>query len=521
MKRTKKDLTTKICSGDCISFSTLSTMILSILFGCVITTTILLNYQFHFSSRFYDDIAMPMKERQHYHRVQGARNDKSLDRVVSTKTQRDASSYKDQQQDGVSVIINHTINRNEEVPFEMHAILYNLNVLVVIASYDFSQLPHLEEVLSSYHDVCLMGVNRIDIHIHATIAYPVTLIDMINSRIVCKAMSIRIVVKPKSLRLHLVDCHRRTFYENLPLYDLFIYTEDDIRITPTTVASYLYETKYIEFMLSTDIKKKTYIGEYKPSDFNVGIVRYEYNYPSNVIIDDNTRHATQNVTRVYWEHSGKYDKLDGVVPHAIHSLPQSKKESNILNQRYVTMKNHHQGMYLATRNLLMEWDARPGCNFSDARERPGKKNQPSQGTQRVWMSSQMLYGKMHCNVQQLLPVDTFSSLTVLHIPNKNYRRVGKYQNRTFSDGTEVFTKPHDTLLTEMQLHIALKKYKQSWTKSSSNIYTGSVTMIDEVDTEEDRTSMLDLRMEDYRQYIGRGGLLTEDDMMKIDLADVL
>ena len=78
-------------------------------------------------------------------------------------------------------------------------------------------------------------------------------------------------------------------------YDLFIYTEDDIRVSPRTVASYLYETTKI----------KQLVGPSRATEFNVGIVRYEYNYPSNVIIDDRTRHATQNVTRVYWEH-GRY-----------------------------------------------------------------------------------------------------------------------------------------------------------------------------------------------------------------------
>ena len=45
------------------------------------------------------------------------------------------------------------------------------------------------------------------------------------------------------------------------------------------------------------------------------------------------------------------------------------------------------------------------------------------------MSSRMLYGRKHCNVQQLLPIETFGVMNVLHLPNKNYRRVGKYHNR--------------------------------------------------------------------------------------------
>lgn len=171
------------------------------------------------------------------------------------------------------------------------SILRDLQILVVIVSFDFSQLPHLEEVLMGYHDVCVAGA-YVDVIIHATVPYPVTLIDLWNTRITCSHFSVTIVLKPSSLRLFLVDEHRKVFYEKVHQYDLFIYTEDDIRLTPTTVAAYMMETQRIESILS-DQK-----SIYHPSDFNVGIVRYEYNYPTNVIMDDNTRHATLNVTRV-------------------------------------------------------------------------------------------------------------------------------------------------------------------------------------------------------------------------------
>jgi hypothetical protein len=173
------------------------------------------------------------------------------------------------------------------------SILRDLRVLVVIVAFDFSQLPHFEEVLSAYHDLCAAG-SIVDVIVHATVPYPVTLIDMLNSRFSCPTFTITIALKPKSLRLFLVDEHRRVFYDRINDYDLFIYTEDDIRVTPTTVATYMTETKVIQMMLSTAGSKT----RLQPSDFNVGVVRYEYNYPANVIMDDNTRHATQNVTRV-------------------------------------------------------------------------------------------------------------------------------------------------------------------------------------------------------------------------------
>lgn len=171
--------------------------------------------------------------------------------------------------------------------------LNGLRILVVIVAFDFSQLPHLEEVLDGYHDVCECGTH-IKVIIHATVPYPVTLIDLLNARLSCTTLDIQITLKPPSLRLFLVDEHRHEFYQHLQQYDLFVYTEDDHRVTPSILSSYLLETDRV----------RSLVQKQHSMDYNVGIVRYEYNYPSNVVMDDNTRHATQNVTRVYWEHSG-------------------------------------------------------------------------------------------------------------------------------------------------------------------------------------------------------------------------
>jgi hypothetical protein len=98
---------------------------------------------------------------------------------------------------------------------------------------------------------------------------------------------------------------------------------------------------------------------------------------------------------VYWEHSG-FERP--VVGNAVQQLVQQEEQlPDEIWKRYITMKNHHQGMYLATRELLLAWkDRGPNCDFANARPRPGKNGQPTEGTQRVWMSSQMLYGGRHC-----------------------------------------------------------------------------------------------------------------------------
>lgn len=141
--------------------------------------------------------------------------------------------------------------------------LEGIRILVAIAAFDFSQIPHLEEVLDAYQDLCVTGASQVHLVIHATVAYPVTLIDILNSRLVpaCEdVFQVEIELVPAFLRLHLVDCHRFLFYEKINDYDLFIYTEDDIRVSPRTVAAYLDETNKIA----------SQVGSKRASDFNVG-----------------------------------------------------------------------------------------------------------------------------------------------------------------------------------------------------------------------------------------------------------
>ncbi len=392
------------------------------------------------------------------------------------------------------------------------SVLDGVKILVAIAAFDFSQLPHLEEVLDGYLDLCFAGA-QVNVVIHATVPYPVTLIDLLNSRLTCtnpsprSGFTVTIVLKSKNLRLHLVDEHRPLFYGKIDDYDLFIYTEDDIRVTPKTVATYMYETERVRQIVGPD----------KASDFNVGVARYEYNFPPDVVIDDKTRHVTQNVTRVYWEHSWKPP-----IPKSIDAVPQE-----LLSNDYVHMTNHHQGMFIATRDLLKAWKIRAGCRFDVVRDRPGLRNKPSQpaeGTQRVWMSSQMLYGNRHCGVQQVIPMDKFGALTVLHLPNKNYRRVGKKgrlggneakeENKVqFADGTEIIEGPSKQLLTAMELHVEMRR---KWPTTPQLPYRG-IQMIDEV--QGGRSAMIDRRMREFRAYAARGGIMSEDDMEKVALVD--
>jgi hypothetical protein len=54
---------------------------------------------------------------------------------------------------------------------------------------------------------------------------------MLNDRMRCNdpsptsGMTVTLMLKPASVRLHLVDFHRSLFYDRLDSYDLFVYTE--------------------------------------------------------------------------------------------------------------------------------------------------------------------------------------------------------------------------------------------------------------------------------------------------------
>ena len=347
--------------------------------------------------------------------------------------------------------------------------------------------------------------------------YPVALIDMLNDRMRCNnpspnaGMTMTLMLKPSRVRLHLVDFHRELFYERIDQYDVFIYTEDDIRISPKVVASYLHETKRVESL----------VGPEHANDFNVGIVRYEYDYPVDTIITDKTRHASVNVTRVYWEHIGR----------PIFEKSVDKVEDEKLSPYYISMHKPHQGMYLVTPKLLKAWkDRGPNCRFNEIRNRPSSPKNPSQpteGTQRVWMSSQMMYGGRHCNIKQLLPVENFGQLTVLHLPNKNYRRVGKQgrlggndnaPKNEFSDGTEVFQRASTELLKSLELHMEMKR--QFPNLQTSNVgKDGTYTGIRMVDTDANIRTMhknhraaAEAQIEAYRSYVKRGGYMVESDM---------
>ena len=240
-----------------------------------------------------------------------------------------------------------------------------------------------------------------------------------------------------------------------------------------------------------------------------------------VVIDDNTRLMTRNATRVFWEHSQGRPVFEKVTDEV---------DDPALSSDFMTLRNNHQGMFMATQALLRAWkDRSPNCRFDEVRDRPGWKNKPSQpaeGTQRVWMSSVMLYGSKHCNVKLLIPVKSFGKMNAHHIPNKNYRRVGRKgrlggyaEDARGSLNYENITSvgPHPSLMKVYEVHFAMRqKFPFGFEKDGK--YNG-IEVVDKIDPRylnyaKEYAANVKERLQAYDRYVKSGGVLTAVDMEK-------
>ena len=278
-------------------------------------------------------------------------------------------------------------------------------LLAAIVSFDLQQSVYLQQQLDSFRDICESGLYDVQVVVYTATVFNVSLLALMTELTQCYSghLGIEVIVKSPATALHLVDYHRALFYERLHQYDLFLYTEDDIRIGLSQLVAFVSETQRLKDSCSRG----------KFADYSLGFVRYEHDLPYSGV-DDANRKKTSDSTRVYWEHNKRPLEKNFAIVRGDPELPDAE---------YVTMSNHHQGFYLATKEQLALWKIR--CQFDVATNRPGTGNQPKHGTQRVWMSSLMLFHKKHCNVKQVIPVSKFSLFSVHHLANKNYKRIGK------------------------------------------------------------------------------------------------
>ncbi len=141
------------------------------------------------------------------------------------------------------------------------------------------------------------------------------------------------------------------------------------------------------------------------------------------------------------------------------------------------------------------------------------------------------------SISTVIPMDRFGSFNILHLPNKNYHRIGKKgrlsgtnssPTNEFCDSKSKFDNPSShMLLTAMELHIELEKHfpsthrrkqQQQQKYGEERRYQGVITMKNELDpkpyfsSKEKHLKRVEKRMKAYEAYIQCGGIMSKEDM---------
>jgi len=370
--------------------------------------------------------------------------------------------------------LHNEIHANERESFV--PTLRGKKVFFGITTVGLGSFWYLEHMIDSVRDLCEAGAN-VSFHITSSNCNPnilecaiknqlgnetlqdnfsVDTISQLNERLRCRNPEGNL-----DLTIHLISpdwgkeiCnnHRILFYEHIDEFDVFIHTEDDQLIRPTNVLAFMHEME----------KVRQLVGDERLPDYSIGFVRYE----NQVGRFDNRR--------IVWEF--EWDPELEMINHP-----------GIEGRYFTSPPWHHQGMFMATRQQLIAWKTRaPDCHFHKIERRSGWHRERITG-------ALDLYDEDYCNVTQLLPVDSFEDLLIHHMPNKNYYR---------SPLNIITTRNlHKMRINAMQ---SMDKNKQIWINDKGE-YNG-IKMIND---ERDPTKRMHFNLADYREYVVRGGRLTE------------
>mmetsp|Transcript_7480 Transcript_7480/g.8553 ORF Transcript_7480/g.8553 Transcript_7480/m.8553 type:complete len:486 (-) Transcript_7480:253-1710(-) len=384
-----------------------------------------------------------------------------------------------------------------------------------VATVGLKQFSYLEDIIDAVRDMCEAGAH-VSFHITSSNCNPnrkgdpgsieeedecpiknqysnttkednfsVETISHLNERTKCRnpegSLSVDIHLISPDWGKQIVDHHRTLFYENIENnYDVFVHTEDDTLIRPTTVLAFMHEMDKLEKI----------VGKQRITDYSIGFMRYENEMQSSST-DINWGGGRR---RVIWEF--QWNKL---------KLPIVKHPN--LNNRYFTSPPpyHHQGMFMATTAQLQAWKTRqPDCHFAKIEKRPAYHRERTSG-------ALDLYDEEYCNVTQLIPVDAVDDLLVHHLPNKNHQRTPwKVKSTRDLHKMRLY---HMQQQQKMQQKQKYHELKQGIYVDSNGKYNGIHLFKDERNSE--HSMHFDLK--DYDEYVERGGTLTDKELGILDL----
>jgi len=356
--------------------------------------------------------------------------------------------------------------------------LRNKKILIELTTVGMRQFSHLETVLDSIRDLCECGA-QVSLHITTTTCdqslklsrcqpasfekdkgfpknYPSDIISHLNERLRCRdvdgSIDTNIHIKSPEWGKQLVDFHRSIFYDNINEgYDVFIHSEEDQLVRPTNVIAFLDEIE----------KVRSLVGNERLSDYSIGFVRYE-----NEMSRDDKR-------RVVWEFEWEKNNFGSLLVN----------HSGLDGKYFTTPGWHHQGMFMAIKEQLVDWTKRkPDCHFNRIEMRSGYHRERISG-------AIDLYDEEYCNVTQLIPLDSFEDLLIHHLPDQNNVR----QPNNIESLNNLHKMRMNAILTN-------DKNKKLWV-DEKGVYDGIKMFIDE------KVKPLQQNITEYTEYVSRGGML--------------
>jgi hypothetical protein len=108
---------------------------------------------------------------------------------------------------------------------------------------------------------------------------------------------------------------------------------------------------------------------------------------------------------------------------------------------------------------------------------------------------------VHCNVIQLIPLDSAEDFYVHHLPNTNHVRTPQYVITT--------RKLHQHRMLALQ---EMDPNKRLWVDDTEGRYNGFVMFLDEDGTDK----RLVRNMTTYEEYVNRGGMITKEMISTVD-----
>ena len=363
------------------------------------------------------------------------------------------------------------------------ATLRKKKILVEVTTVGQFQYSLMEDLLDEVRDLCEAGAT---VSLHITTAncdpnpkpgdpecplyershdsstqennYSVEKIDQLNERLRCRdtdgSLDASVHLVSPDWGKQVVDHHRRIFYDHIDEgFDLFVHTEEDVLIRPTSMLAFLQEMENLREL----------VGPRRLPDYSIGFIRYE-------------KHASRtDRRRIVWEFDWE-------------------NEIEVLNHpgiegRYFSTPgwHHHQGMFMATPEQLLAWKNRPpNCKFDKPTRQYGYHRERISGALNI-------FDPEYCNVTQLVPLDSAEDFLLHHLSNKN----------------PAHREPH--FLSTMDLHkkrmkVLNRQNKKVWVDRNGK-YNGIQMFVDEPDSQK----FIPYNLDSYNHYVRRGGMLSDEE----------